>query len=75
MTGSQEYTPRSAVLVLTDALGHLDLVQPESLREPARHMLRAGIELCATTRSLLGKPIMHTLAFAEALIDAAKEQG
>ena len=67
-----EHTPRSAALVFTDALGHLDLVQPESLREPVRNMLRAGIEQCAVVRSLLGKPIMHTLDLAEALNDAAE---
>lgn len=69
-----EYTPRRAALVLTDALGHLNLIEPSAVREPVRQMLRAGIELCATTRSLAGKPVMHTLALAEALIEAGKDQ-
>jgi hypothetical protein len=67
-----EHTPRSAALLITDALAHLDLVEPPAAREPIRHMLRAGIEQCTMARSLLGKPVNHVIALAQALVGAAE---
>jgi hypothetical protein len=64
-------TPRSAALLLSDALTHLDVIQPPALRDPVRDILRAGIELCASSPSLLGKPIEHTLRLAQAVVDTA----
>jgi hypothetical protein len=62
-----QHTPRSAAMLLTDALAHIDRIQPASAREPVRQMLRAGIETCASSRSLAGKPVQQTLALAQAL--------
>ncbi|MFG2001623.1 hypothetical protein ACGFNU_20975 [Spirillospora sp. NPDC048911] len=56
-------------MLLTDALDHLALVEPRALREPVRMMLRAGIEQCAISSSLLGKPVGHVLMLAQALVD------
>lgn len=64
-----DHTPRSAAVLLTDALDHLALVEPPALREPVRMMLRAGIEQCAISSSLLGKPVGHVLRMAQALVD------
>lgn len=63
------HTPRSGALLLTDALTHLELLEPAAAREPVRLMFRAGIELCADSRSLLGKPVNYLLELAEALVD------
>lgn len=76
MSGSEHYhTPRSAAVLLSDALGHLDVVEPPSAREPIRNILRSGIEMCAVSRSLLGKPITHTLSLAHSIVDAARARG
>lgn len=64
-------SPRAVAVKLSAALMHLDLVQPHALRGPVADILRAGIELCALSDSLLGKPIMHAVAVAEAITDAA----
>lgn len=71
----KSHTPRSASVLLSDALAHLDVVQPEALRGPVRNILRAGIELCAVSRSLLGKPIQHTLDLAQAIVDVREPGG
>lgn len=72
--GEIRHTPRSAAVLLARALGHLDLIQPETAREPVRLMLTSGIEMCAISRSLWGKPIGHVLALAHALVGAAAER-
>jgi hypothetical protein len=66
-----DHTPRSAARLLSDALGHLDLLQPEAAREPVRLMFRAGIEKCVLSRSLLGLPMNFVLQLAQALVDEA----
>lgn len=68
-TETDEHTPRSAVVLLTKALQNVNRIEPETLREPIVGMLAAGIELCAVSRSLLGKPVVNLLALAEALAD------
>lgn len=68
-----EHSPRSASALMTDALVHLDTVQPPSLQEPVRNILRAGIELCSISRSLLGLPIQYTLDLAQAIVDTAQD--
>jgi len=65
-----DYTPRAASSLLSSALARLDVVQPEGLRDPVRDILRAGIEVCVSSRSLLGKPIQYTIDLARAIIDA-----
>lgn len=69
---TSDHTPRSASALLSDALAHLDLIQPESARGPIRDMFRAGIEVCVTSHSLLGKPLVYTLGLAQAIVDAAR---
>lgn len=69
------HTPRSAAVLLSDALEHIDLVSPPGARGPIRMMFRAGIEMCATSRSLLGKPVVHTLALAQSILDASRDEG
>lgn len=66
-----EHTPSSAVLLLSDALTHLDCVEPPAAREPIRGMLRAAIEQCAVSKSLLGLPLNYVLELAQAILDAA----
>lgn len=70
---ASDHSPRSAAVLLSGALAHLDVIQPEALRGPVRDILRAGVELCVGTRSLLGKPIQHTIRLAQAIMDAAVE--
>ncbi|MFD5089335.1 hypothetical protein ACFWMR_01945 [Amycolatopsis thailandensis] len=65
-----DYTPRAASSLLSSALARLDVIQPEGLRDPVRDILRAGIEVCVSSRSLLGKPIQYTINLAQAIIDA-----
>jgi hypothetical protein len=67
-----QHTPHSAVLVLTDALDCLDMVEPPLARGPIRAMFRAAMQQCVTTRSLEGKPVAHVVALAEALTTAAR---
>lgn len=69
-----DHSPRSASVLLSGALAHLDVIQPPALREPVRDILRAGIELCVGSRSLLGKPIQHTLRLAQAVMDTANSE-
>jgi hypothetical protein len=61
-------TPRAASALLSGALARLDVIQPEALRGPVRDILRAGIEMCVTSRSLLGQPIQYTLDLAQAIM-------
>jgi len=72
MSTAMEHTPRSASVLLAEALGHLDLVEPAAAREPIRSMFKAGIELCAVSTSLLGKPVAFVLDLAQALVDQAE---
>lgn len=65
------HSPRSAAVLLSGALAHLDVIQPPELRGPVRDILRAGVELCVGSRSLLGKPIQYTIDLAEAVMNAA----
>lgn len=69
-----EHTPRSASMLLSGALAHLDVIQPPDLRGPVRDILRAGIEVCVSSRSLLGKPIRPALDLAQAVMNAAAFQ-
>lgn len=69
-----EHSPHSASVLLSGALAHLDVIQPPDLRGPVRDILRAGIELCVTSRSLLGTPIQYTLDLAQAVMNAAALQ-
>jgi hypothetical protein len=71
---TMNHSPRSASALLSEALAHLDVVQPATAREPIRDMFRAGIEMCVVSRSLLGKPVMATLGLAQAIVDAARQQ-
>lgn len=66
------HSPRSASSLLSGALAHLDVIQPPALQEPVRDILRAGIEICVSSRSLIGKPVQHTLNLAQAVMDAAE---
>lgn len=68
-----DHSPRSASVLLSGALAHLDVIEPLGLRGPVRDILRAGIEMCVTSRSLLGKPIQHTINLAQAVMDAASQ--
>lgn len=70
MTGSgHRHTPRSAAALLSDALTHIDLIEPPGAREPIRNMFRAAIEICVTSHSLLGKPVVLVLDLAQSLVD------
>jgi len=62
-----DHSTRSAAVLFTRALQRVDQVEPESLRGPIIAMLAAGIELCASSRSLLGKPVNNLIDLAEAL--------
>jgi hypothetical protein len=70
---ANDRTPRSAAALLSDALGHLDVVEPAAAREPIRSMFRAGIERCALSTSLMGLPMVYELDLAQAIVDAARE--
>ncbi|MEV6908008.1 hypothetical protein [Amycolatopsis sp. NPDC051071] len=63
------HSPRSASVLLSGALARLDVVQPETLRGPVRDILRAGIELCTVSQSLIGLPIRFTLDLAQAIME------
>ncbi|GAA3223126.1 hypothetical protein [Actinocorallia longicatena] len=71
---NDRHTPRSAALLFADALECLDLLEPALAREPIRHMLRAGIEQCASSHSLLGKPVNYLLQLAEVLVDEGRHR-
>jgi hypothetical protein len=60
-------SPRAASLLFGRALQQVDRIQPASLRDPIVAMLEAGIERCVVSRSLLGQPVNHLIALAEAL--------
>jgi hypothetical protein len=68
-----DHTPSSASRLLSEALAHLDVIQPASLRDPIRAILGAGIEVCVRSRSLSGKPVGEALALAEAVVAAGRE--
>lgn len=65
---SDNPTPREAALVLATALANLDTLEPAAVREPVRDILMAGMEMCWRSRSLLGKPVNHTLALARVIV-------
>jgi len=67
-----QHTPRSAALLLSDALEHLDRVEPPAAREPIRDMFRAAIELCAVSTSLLGQQVNYVFELAQAIVDESK---
>lgn len=67
-----EMSPRAAAALLTEALSHLDMVQPPSAREPIRLILRAAVETCVVSHSLLGKPVTGAIELAHALVTAGK---
>jgi len=69
---AHHYTPRSAAALLSDALSHVDLIEPSGARKPIRDMLRAAIEICVTSRSLLGKPVVYALELAQSLVDEGR---
>lgn len=76
MTGPEHHhSPRSAAALLSEALNHIDLIEPPGAREPIRHMFRAAIEICVTSRSLLGKPVVFALDLAQALVDEDRRMG
>jgi hypothetical protein len=65
--------PRAASALLSGALARLDVIHPEALRGPVRDILRAGIEMCVMSRSLLGQPIQYTLDLAKAIVDTPED--
>jgi hypothetical protein len=67
------HTPASASQQLSEALAHLDIIQPASLRDPVRAILCGGIQVCVQSRTLTGKPVDEPLALAEAVIAASRE--
>jgi hypothetical protein len=67
-------SPRAAAALFGRALARLDQIQPTALREPIRNMLRAGIELCTISPSLLGRPINHLVDLA-LVLTTEPEQG
>jgi hypothetical protein len=69
-----DQSPRAASALLSGALAHLDVIQPEALRGPVRDILRAGIEMCVSSRSLLGQPIQYTLDLAKAIMDTPEDR-
>lgn len=69
--GQVRHSPRSAAVLFANALAYIDTVQPEAMRPAVRGMLTAGIETCATSRSLFGKPLGHLIIMAKALVDSA----
>lgn len=68
-----DHTPHSAAALLSEALSHLDRVEPPGAREPVRQMFRAAIEMCTVSRSLLGLPVVYVLELAQALVDTSGE--
>lgn len=68
------HTPRSAAVLLTRALDRLDRIEPAAVRAPIGEMLRAGIEMCVVSRSLLDKPVNNLLDLAQALIDVPPDE-
>ena len=62
-----DLSPRAAALLFARALQRLDRIQPAAARAPIAAMLEAGIEQCATLRTLLGQPVNHLLDLARAL--------
>jgi hypothetical protein len=69
-----QHTPRSAALLLSEALEHLDRVEPSTAREPIRGMFRAAIERCAISTSLLGQSVNYVLDLAQAIVDTPDRQ-
>jgi hypothetical protein len=73
MTGAPtQHNPRSAASVLTEALGYVHLIEPPGAREPIVAMLRATVELCVTSPTLLGKPVRYVMELAEALVQEVR---
>lgn len=62
-------SPRSAAVLLSNALGLVDLIEPAAAREPVRQMFRAAIEACVVSRTLFGKSVVYVLRLAQALVD------
>jgi len=62
--------------VLLDAAGHVEVVQPPTLREPVRLWLRALEERARVEnwRHLLGRPVTYAWAAAQAILATAEEQ-
>jgi hypothetical protein len=71
---ANEHTPRSAAALLSNALGHLDLIEPPAAREPIRLMFRATIEQCTVSATLWGQPVRYVLELAQALVDASRSR-
>jgi hypothetical protein len=65
-------TPRTAALLFSEAIEHIDSLEPPAVRAPIRDMFRAEIERCALSRSLLGQPVNYMLELAEAIVGEPK---
>lgn len=66
-----DHTPRTAAALLSEALAHVEVIEPAAAREPVRQMFRAAIEVCVVSRSLLGQPVGPVLWLAQSLVDEA----
>ena len=53
---------------LLAAADHAEVIQPESLREPVELWLRALEEQARSWRNLLGRPVNHAWAAAQAIL-------
>lgn len=69
-----DYTPRSAALLFSEAIEHIDSLNPPAVRKPIRDMFRAEIERCAISTSLLGQSVNYVLELAEAIVGEFKSK-
>lgn len=67
------HSPRSAAVLLSEAIDRIDLIEPPGAREPIRSMFRAAIEMCAVSHSLLGQPMVYVLQLAQSLVDEDRQ--
>jgi hypothetical protein len=75
MTGRTLRAERDdAIRVLRAGADAVGGVEPAAARDPIRWMLTAAADLCASRPHILGLPVAHALALAEALV-AAEDSG
>lgn len=66
------HTPRSAIILLTQAFGHVDRVQPPSIRPALAKLLLSAMEQCVGSRTISGKQLLEeAIDLAQALTDPA----
>lgn len=67
-------TPYEATALLTEALNHIDLVEPAVIREPVAQVLGKALSIAHQAPTLWGQPVRYALLIAHGLVREFHQQ-